>query len=194
MKYLLPTILILASVGLFLIYINPNYIAAKSLNDQQTAYNDALNNSKKLQAVRDTLVAKYNAFPTDSLDKLSKLLPDNVDNIKLVLEVDQIAQQYNMQVKNIKYDLAATNAPVAGTAASAPKGPVKDYGQFELEFSVQGRYTDFISFAQSLENSLRIVDVESLTFSSTNPNGAVKGAPTDVYKYDFKIKTYWLKG
>jgi Tfp pilus assembly protein PilO len=194
MKYLLPIILILASVGLFFLYINPNYLSVKDMRTQQSSFNEALDNSKKLQAARDTLVEKYNAFSPNSVERLSKLLPDNVDNIKLVLEIDRVATQYGMQVKNIKYDLSKKDAPVASNqfAAQAPQAK-KDYGDFELEFSVEGSYANFVSFLTSLENSLRIVDLESISFSSADA-GVAGGAAKGTYKYDFKIKTYWLKG
>jgi len=192
MKYFLPIILILASVGLFFLYVNPTYMSVKDLKSEESSYNEALNNSKKLQAVRDVLVAKYNGFSSENQDRLSKMLPDNVDNIKLVLEIDRVASQYGMKVKNIKYDVAKKEAPAGQFAAQAAREPVKDYGNFDLEFSVEGTYGNFASFLESLEKSLRIVDIGSISFSSDQTGPA--GAPKDVYKYDFKIKTYWLKG
>jgi Tfp pilus assembly protein PilO len=128
------------------------------------------------------------------LDRIKKFLPDNVDNIKLVLEINRVAEQYGLQVKNIKYDLAKPAIPVGSQfVAQAKAGPVKDYSDFDLEFSLQGSYGNFVNFMESLERSLRIVDIESISFSSTEALSPT-GAPTDNYKYDLKIKTYWLKG
>src|SRR3972149_11708206 len=99
MKYILPAILILASLGLFFLFINPTYPEVKDLKAKVDSYNEALNNSKKLQSVRDVLVSKYNGFSPDDIDRLGKLLPDNVDNIKLVLEIQRISAQFNMNVE-----------------------------------------------------------------------------------------------
>ena len=193
MKYLLPIILILASTGLFILYTNPNYLAVKDLRVEAASYDEALSNAKQLQAVRDTLVTKYNSISPDVLDRLSKFLPDNVDNIKLILEIDRIASQYGMQVKNIKYDVAQKAAdPAKSQFVATSKEPVKDFGSFDLEFSVEGSFGNFVSFTDSIEKSLRIVDINSVSFSSSDT--ALPGAPKDNYKYDFKIKTYWLKG
>ena len=60
-----------------------------------TSYNEALNNSKALEDKRDTLTAKYNTIDPNDLIKLQKLLPDNVDNIRLILEIGQIASLRN---------------------------------------------------------------------------------------------------
>ena len=194
MKYLLSIILIAASIGLFFVYINPSYRGVKDLRAQESSFNEALSNSKKLQAIRDTLVTKYNSFSPTTMDRIKKFLPDNVDNIKLVLEINRVAEQYNLQVKNIKYDIAKKEAPASNKfVAQAPTGPVKDYAEFDLEFSLQGSYGNFVSFLENLEKSLRIVDMQSIAFSSSEAVSQA-GIPTDNYKYDLKIKTYWLKG
>jgi len=194
MKYLLSLILIAAAIGLFFVYVNPSYLAVKDLRAQESSFNEALNNSKILQAIRDTLVTKYNSFSPTTLDHIRKFLPDNVDNIKLVLEINRVAEQYNLQVKNIKYDIAKKVEPTGNKfVAQAPTGPTKDYADFDLEFSLQGSYGNFVSFLESLEKSLRVVDVQSISFSSAEAVSQT-GVPTDNYKYDLKIKTYWLKG
>ncbi len=193
MKNILPIILIVASLGLFFLFTNPTYVGVKELKLKADSYNEALDNSKKLQAVRDVLVSKYNSFSPEAIDRLKKLLPDNVDNIKVILEIGQIAGQYDMQVKNVKYDTLKQEVPARGqfaeTGAQAPK---KDYGDFDLEFSVEGPYANFTGFLESLEKSLRIVDIQSISFSSIDQSGTPGGIKN--YKYDFKVKTYWLKG
>ena len=57
---------------------------------------------------RDTLNNKYNTFSKTDLDKLNKILPDNVDNIKLILDIQRIAQTYGMDIQNIKFDASVT--------------------------------------------------------------------------------------
>ena len=68
----------------------------------------------------------------------------------------------------------------------------KDYGVWNLGFSTQGTYSNFVNFVKDLEKNLRIVDIVSVDFSSSSGIG-VNPALSSIYKYDFKIKTYWLK-
>lgn len=79
------------------------------------SYNEALNNSKALEAERDKLTQKYNSFDPENLSKLQKLLPDNVDNIRLILEIEKIASPYGMVLKNVKYDATDKNTAVSQT-------------------------------------------------------------------------------
>lgn len=193
-KFIVPITLIIISVLVFVLFTNPLYKDASVFRERASSYDSALTNAKNLQAVRDQLLTKYNGFPQEDILKLQKLVPDNVDNIRLILEIQGIASNYNMQITNVKYD--ANKA--AGITSNVPQNVADSreqslgYGIFEMEFSTEGTYDNFIKFIEDVEQSLRIVDITSVTFSSVGGVSAQNSA-TSTYKYDFKIKTYWLK-
>ncbi len=192
MRFIIPILLLSISIGTFLVYINPAYSDIKTLRSDSASYDEALNNSKILQSIRGELSDKYKSFSATDLDRLKKLLPDNVDNIRLILQIQRIAAPYGMNLKNVKFDVKQAPAQTqagfvtAGSTAAAPK---KDYEAFDLEFSTEGSYSNFVAFLQDLEKSLRIVDINSISFTS-----GTSSPGSDIYKYDFKIKTYWFKG
>ncbi len=160
---------------------------------QIVSYNEALNNSKSLENERDKLTKKYNSIDPVNLEKLSKLLPDSVDNIRLILEIEKLALPYGMVLKDVRYDTVSGNKAknVIPGGVSTAVGQ-KNYGTWELEFSIQGTYFNFISFIKDLENNLRIVDMVSVDFSSNVAPG-LNPTFSESYKYNIKIKTYWLK-
>jgi hypothetical protein len=200
MRTILPIILIGITGTFFFVFTNPLYNNISVLNSNVASYDGALNNSKMFENERDILTSKYNQIDPDNLLKIKKLLPDNVDNIRLILEIGQIALPYGMVLKDVKYNVvdsdttktAATGTVIRGGSVSETS---KNYGIFDLEFSVSGTYDNFIAFTKDLESNLRIVDISSITFSSNT--GSAGSNPRinspDIYKYDFKIKTYYLK-
>ena len=198
MRYLLPVILIIISLGIFLGFTNPIFAEIKALRAQVGSYNEALTNSKMLENERDKLAAKYNSIAPENLSRLEKFLPQNVDNIRLILEIEQIAAPYGMTLGNVKYNVDEDKKSEEGGVPILPGGgrdeDTRGYGVFDLEFSTTGKYSDFINFTRDLENNLRIVDISSIVFSSdkTILVGG-KPVPSDEYTYNFKIKTYWLK-
>jgi len=193
-KYILPIILIGVTIAGFFTFTSPYYEGVLLNREQVASYNEALSNSKALEAERDKLTQKYNSFDTEDLSKLHKLLPDNVDNIRLILEIEKIASPYGMVLKDVKYD--AVNKDNATTQEGAAKvskpSSNKDYGTWNLEFSTQGTYSNFVNFVKNLENNLRVVDISSIQFSS-NADSGLSPSLSEVYKYNFQIKTYWLK-
>lgn len=195
----MPIILIGISACVLFVFANPIYGDITALRAQVSSFDEALNNSKALENERDKLTAKYNALNPDDLAKIQKLLPDNIDNIRLILEIEKIALPYGMVLRDVKYDVAedSTSTNVANTASGiVPQGGRnlsvvnRDYGTWDLEFSTSGTYNNFLNFTRDLESNLRIVDISSIQFSSST---SLKINSADAYTYSFKIKTYWLK-
>jgi Tfp pilus assembly protein PilO len=196
MRFILPLILIGISITSFFLFVDPFYKEMGTLREKISSYDSALDNSKALEKERDSLIKKSNAFNKDNLEKLSKLLPDSVDNIRLILEIEKIASPYGMVLKDVKYDTVDEKEKAAnklvGLQANTQQVARKDYGVWELGFSIQGTYGNFYNFVKDLEKNLRIVDVVSVDFSS-NTGVGINPALSSIYKYDFRIKTYWLK-
>ena len=92
----MPIILIGIATVFFFMFTNPIYNDISALNGEVEIYDTALDNSKALENQRDILTAKYNAIDPNNLTKLQKLLPENVDNVRLILEIGQIALPYEM--------------------------------------------------------------------------------------------------
>ncbi len=192
MRYIFPSILILLSIASFILFTSPTYKEIKTLKQEAAAYDAALTNALNLQKVRDTLSEKYRSLTPEQIDRLSKLLPDNVDNIRLIIDIQRIATNYGMLLTSVKFDtLAADPLPVSPDAVQGTPETIleeeKEYGSFNLEFNTAASYQTFLLFLADLEKSLRIIDISSINFTSdTEETG-------DTYKYGFKIKTYWLK-
>src|SRR3989344_3137700 len=103
-RFILPVILIGISIAVFSMFTSPIYNQMAGLRTKAASYNEALSNSKALENERDKLTTKYNSINPDDLIKLQKLLPENIDNIRLILEIEQIALPYGMVLKNVKYN------------------------------------------------------------------------------------------
>lgn len=223
MRFLLPLALIGVGIGGFFLITSPIYEEISALQAEAEVYNQALENSANLQKERDRLTTKYNSFSAEDITKLEKMLPNSVDNIQLILEIQEEAAKRGIIVKNVEFEpeqflnqeadpAAATPAPVnntaTGQASAAGNTPAtsaarnrtgrtasiddnKDYESFELEFSVEGSYSDFVGFMQLMERSLRLIDINTISFT---PGTSEKDKKyTDTYRYLFRINTYRLK-
>ena len=190
-KLITPIILILIAVAAFFTFTKPLYESISTLKGEAASYDEALSNSKALESERDKLTQKYNAIGSENLSRLAKLIPESVDNIRLILEIEKLAKPYGMVLKDVKYDTVEEVVDPKGITQALPilADSRKGYGVWNLEFSIEGSYDNFMAFLGDMENNLRLVEVESVSFSS-NTGG---GPGANVYKYGFKIKTYWLK-
>src|SRR3989338_11599292 len=99
---IIPMLLLVAAVGLFFTFTDPKYQEIKNIQAQIATYDTALDNSKNLLKIRDGLLLIYNSISSENLNRLELLLPDTVDNIRLVLDIDTIASRHGIIVKNLK--------------------------------------------------------------------------------------------
>lgn len=177
-RLLIPFVLVIVALGLFFGYIDPTYQEIKTLRAEEKTYDEALDQSRELQKIRDVLLSRYNTFSQQDLDRLEKLLPDHVDNVRLILDIDSIASNYNMRTRNVTVSGADSEDP---NTIGANQGVVDSV---VLSFSIAATYDNFIRFIKDLESSLRIVDLVGLSFKATEG---------EAFNFNVSIKTYWLR-
>lgn len=183
MNIIAPIFLVLAAVGIFYGYINPNYRGENiptnivNLLNERKQYAELLANSNSLIAERNRLVKKNNDLSGSDLERLKKLLPDNIDNVRLIIDIDSIASRYGLNIRNIKISAGALDSERLGPDNSP-------YGTLTFKFNIIAAYDKFKLFIQDLEKSLRVIDIASVSFNSTE---------TGAYDYEISVKTYWIK-
>ncbi len=181
-RFITPLILVALAVALFVLYTDPAYQGTKEVKAQVDSYDNALTKSQELRRVRDQLISKRNALRVEDLQKLEKVLPDNVDNIRLIIDIDNIATRRGLPLRNVQLgeisDSAVARDPLAVGDSGNPVGSVT------LTFSVSATYEDFLLLLADLEHSLRIVDIENISFDVKD---------TETNDYTITIRTYWLR-
>ena len=178
MRQFFPLILfVIAVLGTFF-YTKPLYSDVQVALSERASYLSAIADAQKLdQKIADLNTIKNNFAPAD-LDRLNKMLPEKVDNVRLVIEINQIAKKYSPGVTNIHIGTPAISAPQAG-------GAVATSTAVDLSFSVTTSYTQFLNFLQDLQSNLRITDVTTLSFTPVDTGAA--------YTFNMSIKTYGLQ-
>jgi Tfp pilus assembly protein PilO len=187
-KLIFGTIALIIAGGAFFAYTKPAYDGIQATQAQIAEYDSALSKAAELQSLKQSLLSRYNAFDPTALDRLQKMLPDHVDNIALILDLDSIASRYGLALQNVDIATAGTNT-ASQTAVGAIGSANQAYDSLTLTFSTSGTYDSFQKFMTDLENSLRIVDLSSLVISRAS--GSSGNAP--VYTYNISLRTYWLK-
>ncbi len=184
-KFIIPTIILVIAGGLFFMFTKPVYSTIDDIKARSSAYDEALKNAKELQSIRDELTSKYNSFSPTDISKIKTMLPDTVDTVQLIIDLDDMAQTRGLIFRDTKFD--------SNTATDGQKTPTdlifetKNYETSNIGFTVEGKYENFQNFLRDLEQSLRLVEVESLTFSAA-PIGK-----TGNFSFHVDLSTYWLR-
>ena len=176
MRLIIPIIVVVIGGGIFFLFTKPMYGDVQTLRAQEATYDEALRHAVELAAIRDRLISSYNSLTADEIDRIEVMLPDTIDNVRLVLDVDAVAAEYGLTLSGLGF---------GGDAMESVEGEnTQTVGTLTMSFNVEASYETMQEFLSDLEESLRILDITSIAFSG-NEDG--------LNTYNVTLQTYWLK-
>ncbi len=199
--YLPPFIAILVALGVFLGYIHPTYTKdVATLKTEIGNYDRALVAASDYLSKQDEIAEKRKTLTDEDVARLKGFLPDGVDNVQLIIDLNALATGAGLSVSDIDVkgsgdgparpaSSAPTNTqidPATGRqVASAPltKGTPTD--SVDLSVKLTGTYTNLFTFLSAVENSLRPLDVVALTMQEV--------PQSSLYTFTMTIRVYWLR-
>jgi dsDNA-binding SOS-regulon protein len=193
-KFIFNLLLLGAAAGIFFMPnygIKAKYQDIKVINTEIEEYDKANDSAKKLAEKRDELTNTFNSFNDTQKSRLVTFLPDNIDPIRFILEMEGVGKKLGMPVKNARYSqtkiVADTDQKISDTESK--------FGLFTFEFTTEGSYDNFVKLLGQLENSLRLIDVVSVSITPPSSSAASAGGvvPADFFSYQVKLNAYWLK-
>lgn len=171
-------IVLALAIGYAFIYSSLGDI--NSLSDQKQKYLDSMDMITTIENKKAELQTKFDQIPAADKENIDTVLPNSLDFVKLVSQIDAVASGYGVSITNIS--LKENGSPSGGTIDTA--APAKPYSSAVIGFSFNASYDKFNAFVGNLEKSLRILDIKSVRLQS-NDNGT--------YSYDVEFETYWLE-
>jgi hypothetical protein len=187
MTRLLPVFAVLIAIVLFFTYISPTY-SNKIIPAQQkiASYDSALAASSAFTAKENDLLQKRNAISPDNITHIETFLPNGVDNIQLILDLNALAARSGILLSDFSVHSNQQDAGQGSTSAATPTPFLQSSSltnSLDLSVTATGTYTAFQSFLQATEQSLRPLDVVQLS---------LKDSKTTVYSYNVTFRIYWL--
>ncbi len=215
-KIILSVVFVGISIATFIFYIKPTYAQITANKALIKNYDAALLKARQVQEKINELIARRNEMSREDLNRLSKMVPTNVDNIQLILDIEGITKQYDMKMQKVNISQSNTNKKNNNnTEPRINVGAQNDdtVKSLDLSFEVVSTYDEFIRFISDLEHSLRIVDIVSLSINTKNQKASdafESGLPAGVenkdanktnvsgasigsrYTFSIVLRTYWI--
>lgn len=192
MRFLLPILYVVLAGVVFFMLTQPLLTEINDLRAYKMTLTEGIKNAQAVNARIDELLSDRNQIdPSNSgeLERLNKFIPSTVDNVRLIIDINRLATNEGMTLKDITLDTAPTGTvqPSARGTSTKTSLPATQNGiqSVTLGFGVSGSYRAFKAFLGELTRSLRVVDVQVLSFPSDKE--------LDFYEYRVEVKTYWLQ-
>ena len=179
---LIPTVAFVIAIGIFFGYVAPTW-SGSITRERATiaADNQALAAATTYATQQNELAAARNAINPTDIARLTALLPDAVDNVGLILDLNALAARSGIALSNVD---VLTSAATTGRSANEAVRAANPVGSVDLALSAVGTYRALQAFLAGIERSQRLLDVKYIV---------VKGSDTGVYTYQMKITLYWLR-
>jgi len=182
---ILPFVALLLSVGIFFGYVNPTWRGSIAATKQTIALDDqALEAARQYAAQEDALAAARDAIDPADLARLTTFLPDSVDNVGLILDLNALAARSGLPLSSINVNSSVASDANASAQQGLPAAGANPTGSVDLSLSTLGSYTALQSFLVGIERSARLLDVRDIV---------VRGSDTGVYNYQMMLRLYWLR-
>lgn len=180
---ILPLLSLLIAIAVFLIYVNPTWSNTIANTKAAIAADDlALAVAGQYIAQQNQLATERSAINPADLDRLATFLPDSVDNVGLILDLNALAAYSGLMLSNIDVTKNTSDSSTPATGALPAAGsPV---GSVDLSLSAVGTYESLQNFLRGVEQSRRLLDIRDLS---------MKGSDTGVYSYRMTLRLYWLR-
>lgn len=185
-KTLLNLLLITLSLAFYFVVISPIYFGGGNLYTVPTGQSiislrefnkeddKALNQLEEGLAKITSLKNSYSSIPQDTQDRLNIMIPDSIDGVRLVSEVNSMVVANGLTAENISYTKEGEDKKLPGV------------GIYSVSFSTKCSYANLKLLLDKFENSMRLFSVQSVSFSS----GLNLNEPMAV---NIKMNTYYIK-
>ena len=181
-RFFAPFLVLALALVSFFYFTTPVLDQIDVLKTEKEKLTAALANATQLEERQSELQNRRSEIDPADLEKLKQLLPNNIDNVRLIIDINNIAKKRGLTVRNPSIAKESDPNQVSGQADSAES--LSGKSSVVISFSVSASYEIFKLFLDDLSRSLRIVDVENISFTSNDRN---------FYDYKVSLRTYWLK-
>ena len=150
-KIIFSFLLIGSSIGIFWGFVSPRYDLVRNTQASISRYDKALVKTREIQELKRSLLSRFNIFSGPNIERLQKLLPDHVDNVRLVLDIDGIASRYGIRISNVEVETGAKKRDEDQNTIVGSSSNGGNYNSLILRFDVTATYDNLIAFMRDLE-------------------------------------------
>ena len=170
---------------IFFVLIVPDYRSLQRVTTEVRELEKNIEIIKNLEVSRESLEKKQRSITQKDMQKLEKILPYSPDNIRLIIQLDEIAKRNGLtMLKDVSYDAEASEV-VPGQVEENPK----EYRTYRVSFSTSGQYNQFLIFLEEIEKNLRLVDIMSVELKNSQKEG---GISSSLQEFKIELQAYWL--
>lgn len=183
-RRLIISIIILAAIVLVVIFlILPQWSNVTNLQSQINSTKAELSQKTDLAKKLDEMLSKYDEV-FNKVQKVDFVVPKDSQRPELIVQLESLAKDNGLVLSSLEF-------------SEAPKKEGEQLKTLNISLALAGTYEAFKNFILSAEQNLRIMDIESVSFSAPEKVVAsgilpqVGGPITNELKFNVRLNAYY---
>lgn len=183
-----PIFSIIIALVIFFFYAKPEFVVIKATQGETKQYEDAAATAAALNNELNALVDKKRSFSAGDLERLDALVPTDINEVRILADLNEIARTHNMLFGNIDVENSDTENAASGQAGAlggdtGQRVAYTDFLTSDITFSLIGTYEQFKAFLADVEKSLVLLEVINIAFDEGEGN---------LQQYNITVRTFSL--
>ncbi len=190
---------LIISIGSFLGSILLAVFVIWPLVSSIIALRDNIQEQEKEMAAIQELINKTNQLSqeyqsmSDEINMFFMALPEKKNVSYLLVQFESLVGRNGLLLESVKLGqdggkdlgMAETGIPLEDSPSQK-----RSFVSIPVNVSVTGSYSAFKGFLADLEKNIRVMDVETISFTQKGQSGESEASALNTFKYDLKIKIY----
>jgi hypothetical protein len=154
-RYIFPLLLIILSGCVYVLYIENTYLEIAQGIKRRVELQNYLSLADNAQKKLDTLEARVAQFPEGSTERLEKMVPDSIEDMRFIVDVEAVVKGFGLVLKD----------PRVEHEQSDDLKRVRQHQFHKLTFQVTTTYPVLRQLLRALEESLALRDLVRISFT-----------------------------
>jgi len=195
-KVLAPILFFMIAIGIFFSYLKPAYSELQVSKARVESLEQVNQQIEELLSDYTTLREKKSAISAKETENLLKILPDSIDAVHLILDLDSLATKHNLIIRSFKVpEIESEITSLTKKTNSRDQKTTTEEDDLlksaVLTIECTGTYESFKLFLNDIEKSLSLMDIVKLNISV--PELLESSKPEKEITYTLDLQIYWLK-
>lgn len=178
-------------------YLKPEWNRFRELRSETRGLEKVAAELDFLINKKNQLLEVMNSIPRADLDKVAQAVPQGPHAKEVLVLLDVLAKERGISLTTI--DLQSTAEEEKGATGRSPlrqyairqptpgppvmeEAPAGEFKELLVTFNIGASYSAFKNFLSDLERSLRLMDVQQISFQASEAG---------IFQYDMKVKAYY---
>ncbi len=175
-----PIISILLAIGIFIYFSNPMFADIKEIQTETNEYKEAVEKATEFNNVLQGLLVEANSLSSLELERLEMLVPDKIDEVRLLVDLKAMAENQDMLFGNIEVSEPVSNIYIDSSESSRISVSSDDFSSLEISFELIGTYEQLKAMLADVERSLVFMEILKFNFT-ISPD-------SDLQQYSFTVR------